>query len=280
MTSLKQLKNQISSSITQILRKEEQDERKNRNEEQDEWKISIIKNGGIAKTPFVHSPDEAKLDEQEKNKGYKLHVDVAKEDRVSFLNEAIPLLLNKGVPFKVWEPKLLEEENGTTQQGKLLTIYNLSRGDALEVIKLLNTILQNYRVGKLPPSEIQLSEYISYRYANFYDDPLKNPWNQTEVIDGDQSRNGDERAWEWVRKLDEEPKIVSREDIADGRAKIGDIVAYLTEKGYVAAELLDYHINEHKLVLQIISGSQKDEITIADLGSISRTPREKLTHLF
>mgnify|MGYP001626226984 CR=1 FL=1 len=123
-------------------------------------------------------------------------------------------------------------------------------------IGLVSSIAKNYGKGDLPPKETRLNDYISYRYAEFYDNKLTNPWDPNDVIDPEEGREGTKTPWGWVRKIEEKQEVVSREDL-DKKAKIGDVVYLDFGHGYVQAEILDYNKKEEELVVQIIAGAYK-----------------------
>ncbi len=204
--------------------------------------------------------------------GYKLHVNVSKEDVLRFLEDAIPLLGNN-TSFKIWKPSLLDEQIGS-QQGKLLTIYAESRSEAIELISKLSSVLEEYKPEQLPPYEKRLTPYITYRYAEFFGEALHNPWNEKEAIEDDAGRQGTQGA-RWARGLEEKPRLLSRSDVEDGKGKIGDIVALKLAEGYTPAELVNYNPKAKLVYLAPLVGSQAGKIIEADLGNISKTPNEK-----
>ncbi len=178
-------------------------------------------------------------------KGYKIHVNVSDECVLSFLEEFVPKLEDKGVVFKVWRPSKLNDAEAAGQ-GKLLTIYAQSRYEALQICDMLEPLIVKYLNDILPqrektlesPKHPNLTGFVSYRYCTFTKQPLCDSWHAGIRITDDESRNGNKAGW--ARGLDEIPRIVSRLDVIEGRAKIGDMVLLQRQGQDVPAELLDY----------------------------------------
>ncbi len=201
--------------------------------------------------------------------GYKLHVNVSDECIPQFLDEAIKLLSEKGADFKVMRPSMRDRAS-EGQQCKLLTIFTRSKFRAETIASDLERILEpptckyEYHSGTIPSNEIKYNDYITYRYCNFKDSILHNPWNPYERIDGLESRLGAKFA-DWTEPLGE-THIVSRSDVLNGAAKLGDIVMILRRHvpvrfsncTFLKAELLDY--NAHRDLQNQIDQNQTANI--------------------
>ncbi len=243
--------------------------------------------GYVEGDDFIDADTERNLKREVGYKGYKLHINVSLENVMNFLEDAVPILGKEGTAFKIWKPSLLGEQEGS-QQGKLVTIYAQSRSEAIRVISTLNPILAKYAPGQMPPYEKQLTAFISYRYADFSDEVLNNPWNPNDTVSGGEGRLGIKVA-SWARGIEEKPRLVSRSDIDEGRAKTGDVVALLGVDGkYVPAELVGYRpiaanpeLAAQGVYLRPLAGRDTGKILDkTNLQNISRTPGEKSDALF
>ncbi len=224
---------------------------------------------------FIHSDNTEIL--QDRSSGYKLHVNVSEQDTLNFLKEAVPALGKANAIFKIWKPSVPMPQDGTVQQGKLLTIYVPSRAEAIRIISDLRPILSKCNKGLMPPNEKHLTDFVSYRYSDLlYDEPISNPWNPLESISAEQSRRGTKAA-DWARGLDERPKVVSGSDIAKGNAKIGDLVALRSEHGlFIPAELTDYDPKAKTVQLEPLSGESSGKRKRGNLKEISERPAKDL----
>ncbi len=210
--------------------------------------------------------------------GYKLHVNVSKDYFMDFLEKAVGIFSENNTSFKIWKPSAFDREIGV-QQGKDITIYTQSRSEAIRIISELSRVLGKYPPGKAPPNEEKITEYISTRVANYNDSPLINPWNPNDIISGLQSRLGDKKAG-WFRGLKERAKLVSRSDVLNGKAEIGDIVALLDTDGkYRPAELVNYIPENGEVYLKHLIGTEAGRIDKKGVENLSREPGNKSMEL-